>query len=190
MPTGWYAKHGDPALREVYALLQPGSRRPRYVGMAQDAEVRVKAHWQQRADRTTRVAEWLRTLDARPEVWVIQTVPIEQGPAAEKYWIHLLNEVLGDLLNVIYTPEASVIGKAARSSPEVRARMSAAMKGRKPASYDHARGEHCPSAKLTEDDVRVIRASSDSLRVLAARYGVSFIAIRNVRLGLTWKHVE
>ncbi len=50
-------------------------------------------------------------------------------------------------------------------------------------------GEAVNTAKLTEDDVRAIRASLEGARVLARRYGVSRVAVQLVRKGATWKHV-
>jgi len=52
-----------------------------------------------------------------------------------------------------------------------------------------ARGERAGHAKLTEDAVREIRASSGSHTALAAKYGVGPGAIRNIRIGKTWRHV-
>jgi hypothetical protein len=43
------------------------------------------------------------------------------------------------------------------------------------------------TAKLSADDVGVIRASSESGRALAARFGVSEAAISMARNGRTWK---
>jgi hypothetical protein len=57
------------------------------------------------------------------------------------------------------------------------------------------RGSHHPNAKLTEDDVRAIRAYPCTRRnerqwaVLAARYGVSIHTIRSVRERSSWKQV-
>lgn len=47
-----------------------------------------------------------------------------------------------------------------------------------------------PRAKLTEDDVRVIRSSTDRDAVLAVRFDVSQMCIWQCRNRLTWKHVE
>jgi 5-methylcytosine-specific restriction endonuclease McrA len=55
---------------------------------------------------------------------------------------------------------------------------------------DHARGEHIASSKLTEADVRVIRASPESLRVLARKFGVNRSTIQQVRKGKSWRHVQ
>lgn len=52
-----------------------------------------------------------------------------------------------------------------------------------------AKGEGHPKAKLTEDDVRQIRASSETTAELARRYGVTQPAIADIRKGKTWRHV-
>jgi hypothetical protein len=51
------------------------------------------------------------------------------------------------------------------------------------------RGEASPNAKLTDEAVRAIRASADSDKALAARYGVTPTSIHYVRTGATWRHV-
>lgn len=52
------------------------------------------------------------------------------------------------------------------------------------------RGSETKGAKLTEDDVRAIRASDALLKDLAKQYGVSASAIHFVKIRKTWKHVE
>lgn len=56
-------------------------------------------------------------------------------------------------------------------------------------TWKRCAGERHPKAKLTEDAVREIRASTDPERALAARYGVSKATISNVRLNKGWAHV-
>lgn len=51
------------------------------------------------------------------------------------------------------------------------------------------RGTDIGLAKLDEDKVREIRASTDSHAALGRRFGVSGVAIRQVRNGRTWAHV-
>lgn len=46
------------------------------------------------------------------------------------------------------------------------------------------------TAKLTEDDVRAIRASTERPRVLMARYRIARSTLDYVRAGHTWKHVK
>lgn len=54
----------------------------------------------------------------------------------------------------------------------------------------HVRGEMQPRAKLTEIAVRDIRASNESSRMLANRYGVNTEAINRVKKRLRWAHVK
>lgn len=51
------------------------------------------------------------------------------------------------------------------------------------------RGEAHGGARLTEEAVRDIRASSEPLRVLAERYGVKLMAVSRARAGKSWTHV-
>ncbi len=51
------------------------------------------------------------------------------------------------------------------------------------------RGAAHPKAKLTEDDVRAIRASTEKGIRLAERYGVTATLISNIRQGKVWAHL-
>lgn len=58
--------------------------------------------------------------------------------------------------------------------------------------YLSRRGERNPRAKLTESDVRLIRALGDhglTQRAIAAKFDVSKRAIEAVLTGRTWRHV-
>ena len=54
---------------------------------------------------------------------------------------------------------------------------------------EKARGERVATAKLTEAEVRQIRASVAAHRQLARDYGVDEKAIREIRRFATWRHV-
>jgi hypothetical protein len=54
----------------------------------------------------------------------------------------------------------------------------------------HQAGEACPSAKLTEEAVRAIRASRAPYKNLAAQFGVTTHAIEDVKRGRNWRHVR
>jgi hypothetical protein len=54
----------------------------------------------------------------------------------------------------------------------------------------HTFGRQHVSAKLTEDDVPLIRNSTRSLADLSAEFGVTPQAIWAVKIKRTWKHVE
>ena len=50
-------------------------------------------------------------------------------------------------------------------------------------------GRSIGRSSLTEQDVRDIRSSSESERAMARKYGVSQVAVHNIRVRKTWKHV-
>jgi len=52
------------------------------------------------------------------------------------------------------------------------------------------RGENIGNSKLTEDQVKMIRESNQTSRLLAKIYDVSIGCIDAVRTGKTWKHVK
>lgn len=54
----------------------------------------------------------------------------------------------------------------------------------------HSRGEGNPGAKLTEQQVRKIRASDDATRILAQRYGVHRTTIQRIRSGEKWSSIK
>ena len=51
------------------------------------------------------------------------------------------------------------------------------------------RGERHPGRKISADDARAIRASTERSRVLADRYGLSMSHIAHIRKGDFWKEV-
>jgi hypothetical protein len=75
-------------------------------------------------------------------------------------------------------PEHLFLGTPADNSTDM------VVKGRSP------RGRRNANARLSDDVVREIRASKDSLSVLGRKYGVSPSTISNARRGDRWRHVE
>lgn len=51
------------------------------------------------------------------------------------------------------------------------------------------KGEGRYNAKLTDDDVRAIRASTETLREISAKYGVATGILSEIRSRKRWKHV-
>jgi hypothetical protein len=52
------------------------------------------------------------------------------------------------------------------------------------------RGEDCPYARLTEDQVREIMASPESYSVIESRFGVSNSMVSFIKSGKRWAHVQ
>ncbi len=75
-------------------------------------------------------------------------------------------------------PEHLFLGTPADNSSDMTA------KGRQ------ARGEASGKAKLTEDQVRAIRADTRMRREIAADYGVDSTVVSRIRLRHTWRHVS
>lgn len=55
---------------------------------------------------------------------------------------------------------------------------------------NQAKGQSQAHAKLTEDDVKYIRASRLTTYALAKQYGMHYTTIMDARKGTTWKHVK
>ena len=154
-------------MAEIYWLLEPETRKVRYVGCAKNSAKRIRSHWSQRNSvYRSPVKDWLQSLSEPPEFEVIQTVPDEQAQAAEAYWTKMLRQTIAgpELLNILDGRKMRVdtrrkIGQAQignKLSQEVRDRIGQA-----------SQGESNKSAKLTEDDVQTILSSSESYRILA-----------------------
>jgi hypothetical protein len=58
------------------------------------------------------------------------------------------------------------------------------------AIYPGTAGKNNGRARLTEVQVRRIRASAEPIRVLANRYGVNYNTVAMARRGQTWKHLQ
>lgn len=52
------------------------------------------------------------------------------------------------------------------------------------------RGEKCGNSKLTEEDVRAIRASTDLQTVICMKFGISRATVLQITSRRTWKHVK
>lgn len=74
-----------------------------------------------------------------------------------------------------------------RTKPQSRPRADAHWTRQRPDSV--LRGETVASSKLTECDAIRIRKSTDPIRVLSERYGVTSSAIGLVKAGKTWGHL-
>jgi GIY-YIG catalytic domain len=177
-----------PLVAIIYALLDPDTRAIKYVGSTNNLQHRLRLHWVQRFYRTTQVATWLRTLNREPEVWEIQKVSDDQRWLAEEYWTDLLNQVLAyPLLNVV-SGRHSVGGRGRVWTEQQRKRLSERRKSA--GNFTAVRGEDNSNAKLTDDNVREIRSSSENAKILGEKFNVSPRTIHAVRRkNGSWKHI-
>jgi hypothetical protein len=161
---------------QIYALLDE-SRKPRYVGACKDAIARCQSHWYQRNRRETPVALWLRMLDNRPEVWIIQEVDSDKVWEAETYWINLLRATGADLLNL--SEKMGFTSTSGNLSPETRGKISRANKGKKPQNVRY--GTDNPQAKLTMEQAEAIRSTDGTTREIGLQFGVSRTTVSNIK---------
>lgn len=148
-----------PDQADIYALLEPGSRKVRYVGHSADAARRVREdHWWHRFQEKNRKCNpafnaWLRSLDGPPEFFIFETVPYADRYKAERYYTDLLRQIPGvELLN-INSGGMPVPGHLARmsalaASPEAKEKISVAHTGMKqsPEAIAKIRASHIPLA--------------------------------------------
>lgn len=110
----------------IYCLAEPHSGVIRYVGKSNNPAQRLRSHLKDKMSchRTT----WLAGLSRkglRPMLVLLEKCPEETWEERERHWIKFLRENGADLVNNTDGGEG-VTGH----SPELRAKMSAAMKGR------------------------------------------------------------
>lgn len=176
----------------IYALLEPGTEKPRYIGSTADSvSHRVKLHWVSRFKRKTNVAIWLQSLNNKPDCWIIQEVSNDLRWQAEEYWTDLLRQ-MPDVMLLNQVSGRHSVGSAGRMwTDEQRKQQSLRTKAAwMQGTLNPVRGENRSDAKLTADAVREIRLSSENAPVLAQKFNVSPRTIHAVRRkNGSWKHV-
>jgi len=88
--------------RYIYALIDPRTNEPRYVGATQDPEARLASHVSQCPSGETIKDRWLRELKAlglEPELDVIDKAPEGEAPALEAQWIQRMKQRGYELVN-------------------------------------------------------------------------------------------
>lgn len=121
---------------------------------------------------------------------VLTTGPNQQGKA-HRFSYELHNGPILNGLHVLHrcdnppccNPEHLFLGTQADNAHDMYA------KGRGAKNTGHPGTSHA-MAKLTEDAVRTIRASTGAARIMAARFNVSESTIYMIRGGHIWKHLD
>jgi hypothetical protein len=65
----------------------------------------------------------------------------------------------------------------------------AKLRGRLPSNLEAWRGEQSYRTRLTDNDIRIIRASTDRHAAIAARYGLNRSTVSKIKRGERWQHV-
>lgn len=168
-------------MKTIYALLEPDTRRIRYVGATGDPVQRLRVHWSSRlTDKKAPVVQWIKTLAQKPELHILQEVSDEVAHDAEEYWIKLLRQVpTVDLVNAVDTWTGSKKGRVV--SDETRRKLREARRGK---SSPRINDDRLLEKRLSPQDFEDIRQSTDRQHVIAERYGISHMSVSRIKRGI------
>jgi len=118
----------------IYGLTDPRTGCIRYVGKTVNISQRVKRHiYKAKKGEMGHKANWIRSMlreNLYPVALTLEICPEERWEQAEKIWIASLRRSGYPLTNAAYGGEGSCGRKGQRNSPEHRARISVAMRGK------------------------------------------------------------
>ncbi|OHD16052.1 MAG: hypothetical protein A2Y38_12385 [Spirochaetes bacterium GWB1_59_5] len=114
----------------IYGLIDPRTQQLRYVGKASNPTTRLSGHLQDTKPKrpNTYKSSWLKGLTSAgllPEVVSLESVSIDEWKEAEIWWIAYVKSLGCKLTN------GTIGGDGVMATPEVRAKMVAANRGRK-----------------------------------------------------------
>lgn len=150
----------------IYALNCPITGQTRYIGKSKDPHHRFRSHIRDRSrNHRTNWIQSLVVIGQNPVLEILDEVPTEFWPQWEVAWIAHYRETGFDLVN------NSVGGEGSDNpTPETRAKMGAALKGKKNPSFGkHHSAKHC--AKIRAANVGQKRSSETCANISAAQLG-------------------
>lgn len=105
---------------------------------------------------------------------------VSKGPIADGLWVlHTCDNRL------CCNPDHLWLGTPKQNTHDMMA------KGRRRKAFEVVRGEDVGLAKMTEDDVRALRAEPPmTFKELGAKYGISPASAHSIKLRKTWAHIE
>lgn len=186
-------------MAKVYALVDPRSGRPRYVGHTKSKHLctRLATHMLGVKTESSPKADWLAELIAcglKPRIRLLEVVGFEESLVAEQKWIDALRADGEALLNVY---EADNSKPRPQSSREKIAAFRRGHTGWHHSDETRAkigrRGESNSRAKITNAIVKEIcslHASGATQSSIAARYAVSKQTVNDVVHRRKWGHVH
>ena len=159
----------------IYAVYHPDTSEVMYVGCTTRPKQRFSKHRHGHLD-ARKPMDWAALMLAAgkaPVVKALERVPKEQGVDRERYWIAYYRSQGEAGLN---TGDGGWTSSGAHFhfTQQHRRALSGEQNGR---------------ARLTERDILAVRASTEPLAVLAARFGVSDGQISKIRLRQRWTHM-
>ena len=151
------AGHSISALATVtiYALCDPDTLEPRYVGKAISLAARIRGHrWEAKSNKLhSHKINWLRSLNGRdPEVIVLAEVGFDRWQEAERHWIAEMKRRGCNLTNFADGGQTSPVeGKGHTEEAKAKMRAAAIKNGAKPPSQK--------GRKASEETRRKLRAA-------------------------------
>lgn len=190
---------------EIYVLIDPRTNIVRYVGQSKNARARLGQHLgdSRRHKSNDRITNWIRKLSLDNLIPISRVIELTLDPdTSEAFWIKFYRDSGHDLCNIkdggLRSPGAkhtedfkkmvSDLHKGKIVPKEVGEKISRIKKGvlTKPQFC----GVNCYKAKLTEDQVRLLRSKKDAkLRELAAEFNITETTASRIRRHLCYKYV-
>jgi hypothetical protein len=162
IPSDTPQDNHTPKTTYIYILRDPETNAIRYVGKADNLEKRLQRHLQKDVD--SHRSRWVNSLKRRglkPVIELVEEVPYDQWPERERYWIARFRAQGCDLTNTATGGN----GGSGPVSPEVRAKISAANKGRKfPPMSEETRRKMSESRKGRKNSPEAIAKTAAALR--------------------------
>lgn len=130
----------------IYALIDPRTSEPRYIGKTNNPQKRFAHHLNPRKEDMSYRANWIRSLQRlglQPTVMILEETDESQWPARERWWVaygikegwRLTNGDSGGSGGKKPTPETveklRVSHSGYKHTPEAKGKLSLAMRGRK-----------------------------------------------------------
>lgn len=195
----------------IYALLEPGTQKIRYVGSTKNIDGRIKSHWSQRRNRQKPVSAWIRSINHKPEYLILEEVPIDYRWDAEKRWTEFIRQIPGiNLLNIKAGNVGYVHPEEVRSV--IRSKVIERYKNGFIPSNGHVNRKKTTIKRIqrvdsrlpvdfvprgrfnwkptesyhyfTQEEIEEIKNDSRSTRQIAPDYGVSHSTISGIKRGL------
>lgn len=161
----------------VYGLVDPRTRELRYIGQSTNVARRVRRHLTASSMQgETHKNRWLRGLIAggfKPEFFVIDNASSkEELNQAERFFIAYFRALGARLTNT--TDGGDGLVRGSKRSPEIRARLSVALKGRHVSRETCARISAAKTGKKLGVDVGLRQSRARGSRPLVDQFGDTY----------------
>ncbi len=140
----------------IYGLFDPRNYRLRYIGKANNPKARLSSHihWARTSKRNQHNYNWIKQLlreGLRPELEILEEVPIDKWEEAESAWISDARKFGLDLTNRTNGGEGP---NGVEFTAERRKQISDRMKGRPTSEYQRSRIIEYNKTRIISDEMK------------------------------------